>query len=422
MAAMTISQKILAAHAGLEHVQSGDTISIELDMMLGNDITAPPSIKQLDTLGLKPAFPERIALVPDHFTPNRDIQTAENCLALRDFNTRYPATHYFELGEAGIEHVLLPEYGLALPGQAIVGGDSHTCTYGGLGAFSTGVGSTDLTAAFALGKTWFKVPPTLKVSCTGTPSPWAGGKDLVLRIIGAIGTDGALGHSLEMDGEAIEKLGLEDRLTMANMAVEAGAVNGIIAPSEAVLATMRECAQNPFTPAYSDPDALYERHITLDVSAMPPQVAMPFSPGDVVGVDEVPMVRVDQVVIGSCTNGRISDLRNAARVLAGNKVAKGLRLLITPASPAVYNQALSEGLIAIFMRSGAVIMPPGCGVCFGGHMGVLGPGEVCVSTTNRNFKGRMGHVQSRVYLASPAVAAASAVRGIICHPEDVLGG
>ncbi len=251
---------------------------------------------------------------------------------------------------------------------------------------------------------------------------WAGGKDLVLRIIGAIGTDGALGHSLEMDGEAIERLGLEDRLTMANMAVEAGAVNGIIAPSEAVLATMRECAQKPFTPAYSDPDALYERHITLDVNAMPPQVAMPFSPGNVVGVDEVPMVRVDQVVIGSCTNGRISDLRNAARVLAGNKVAKGLRLLITPASPAVYNQALSEGLIAIFMRSGAVIMPPGCGVCFGGHMGVLGPGEVCVSTTNRNFKGRMGHVQSRVYLASPAVAAASAVRGIICHPEDVLGG
>ena len=413
---MTITQKILASHAGLESVAAGDIITVSIDMTLANDITAPPSIAQLDAMGIPPKAPENIALIPDHFTPNKDLQTAENCQTMRNFYKANPGVHYYEQGEVGIEHALLPEKGLALPGYLIIGADSHTCTYGGLGAFSTGVGSTDLTGALALGTTWIRVPETVRIILSGKPTGWISGKDIILKVIGTIGADGALGKTLEFTGPAMPHIDLENRLTMANMAVEAGAVNGIMEPDDAVIAYARERSSRPFTPVYSDKDALYEQTVEIDVSDMEPQVAAPNSPDNVFPVSQLAKTFVDQVLIGSCTNGRISDLRSAAAILKGKKVAKGVRLLITPATPEVYRNALKEGLIAVFLDAGAVMLPPGCGVCFGGHLGILAKNEVCLSTSNRNFKGRMGHGESEVYLASPAVAAATAIAGYICAP------
>ena len=414
---MTITQKILASRAGLDSVAAGDTIAVTIDMILANDITGPPAIKQLEDMNVPVKEPDKVALIPDHFTPNRDLQAAENCLLLRRFAGKYPGIHYFEQGEVGIEHAILPEKGLVLPGFLIIGADSHTCTYGGLGAFATGVGSTDLTGAMALGSTWIRVPETLRVILKGKPGKWVGGKDIILHLIGIIGVDGGLGKTLEFTGPALAHIDLENRLTIANMAVEAGAVNGIFEPDEAVLAYARERASRPFIPVYSDPDAFYEQSIEIDVAALEPQVAAPHSPDNVMPVGQLERTAVDQVVIGSCTNGRIGDLRIAAGLLKGKKVAPGVRLLVTPASPEVFRAALKEGLIDTFAEAGAVLLPPGCGVCFGGHLGVLGKGEVCLATTNRNFKGRMGHGESRVYLASPAVAAATAVAGYICAPD-----
>ena len=416
MRPMTITQKILASHAGFDSVASGDIITVTIDMTLANDITGPPAINQLEAMGVPVKNPANVALVPDHFTPNKDLQAAENCLVMRDFAKAHPEVHYFEQGTAGIEHALLPEKGLALPGFLIIGADSHTCTYGGLGAFSTGVGSTDLTGAMALGSTWLRVPETLRVLLKGNPGEWISGKDIILNVIGTIGADGALGKTLEFAGPALAHIDLENRLTMANMAVEAGAVNGIFAPDEAVLAYARTRAIRPFTPMFSDPDAVYEETVEIDVAALEPQVAVPHSPDKVVPIGRLEPTLVDQVVIGSCTNGRIGDLRIAAQILKGKKVAPGVRLLVTPATPGVLQAALQEGLVAAFLDAGAVLLPPSCGVCFGGHLGVLGKGEVCLSTTNRNFKGRMGHGESKVYLASPAVAAATAVAGHICAP------
>ena len=417
MRPMTITRKILASHAGLDFVAAGDIITVSIDITLANDITAPPAIRQLRDMGVPVKNPDKLVLVPDHFTPNKDLQAAENCLVVRKFAREYPAARYFELGEAGVEHALLPEKGLALPGFLIIGADSHTCTYGGLGAFSTGVGSTDLTGAMALGSTWIRVPETLRVILKGKPGKWIGGKDIILHVIGTIGVDGGLGKTLEFAGPALAHLDLENRLTMANMAVEAGAVNGIFEPDEAVLAYARKRASRPFVPVYSDKDAVYEQSIEIDVTDLEPQAAVPDSPDNVVPVSRLERTPVDQVLIGSCTNGRIGDLRLAAGLLKGKKVAPGVRLLVAPASPEVFRIALQEGVIATFAAAGAVLLPPGCGVCFGGHLGVLGKGEVCLSTTNRNFKGRMGHGESRVYLASPAVAAATAVAGYICAPD-----
>ena len=416
MAPMTITQKIMARNAGRDHVAAGDIITVAIDMTLANDITAPPSIKQLAAMGVPVKDPDKLALIPDHFTPNKDLQAAENSLILREFARKNPGVHYFEQGDVGIEHALLPEKGLVLPGFLIIGADSHTCTYGGLGAFSTGVGSTDLTGAMALGNTWIRVPETLRVILQGKPGPWVCGKDIILKVIGTIGVDGALGQTLEFTGPALAHLDLENRLTMANMAVEAGAVNGIFEPDGAVLAYARERASRPFTPAYSDKDAFYEQSVEIDVAAMEPQVAAPHSPDNVLPVSRLERTAVDQVIIGSCTNGRIGDLRIAAGLLKGKKVASGVRMLVTPATPAVFRAALQEGLVDIFAEAGAVMLPPSCGVCFGGHLGVLGKGEVCLATTNRNFKGRMGHGESEVYLASPAVAAATAIAGYICAP------
>ncbi len=416
MRPMTITQKILASRAGHESVAAGDIVTVSIDMTLANDITAPPAIRQLADMGIAPKTPDRIALVPDHFTPNRDLQAAANCIAMRDFSRENPGVRYFEQGEAGVEHAILPEKGLALPGFLIIGADSHTCTYGGLGAFSTGVGSTDLTGAMALGSTWIRVPETLRVILNGKPGDWVSGKDIILKVIGTIGADGGLGKTLEFAGPALAHIDLENRLTMANMAVEAGAVNGIFEPDEAVLAYARERAALPFTPVYGDRDAVCEQTVEIDVAALEPQVAAPHSPDNVMPVSRLEHTPVNQVLIGSCTNGRIGDLRIAAGLLRGKKIAPGVRLLVTPASPEVFRAALKEGLAEIFAEAGAVLMPPGCGVCFGGHLGVLGKGEVCLSTTNRNFKGRMGHAESRVYLASPAVAAATALAGYICAP------
>lgn len=417
MRPMTITQKILASHAGLESVAAGDIITVAIDMTLANDITGPPALRQLAALGIPAKNPGNVALVPDHFTPNKDMQAADNCMALRRFSRENPEVRHFEQGEAGIEHAILPEKGLALPGFVIIGADSHTCTYGGLGAFSTGVGSTDLTGALALGSTWIRVPETVRILLNGRPRGWVCGKDIILHVIGRIGADGALGKTLEFTGPALAHLDLENRLTMANMAVEAGAVNGIMEPDETILAYARERAVRPFTPAYSDKDACYERTVEVDVSALEPQVAMPHSPDNVTPVSGLARTPVNQVVIGSCTNGRLGDLRIAAKVLMGRKVAKGVRTLVTPATPDVFRAALKEGLVDIFAEAGVVMLPPGCGVCFGGHLGILGKGEVCLSTTNRNFKGRMGHADSKVYLASPAVAAATAVAGYIRAPD-----
>jgi 3-isopropylmalate/(R)-2-methylmalate dehydratase large subunit len=418
---MTITEKILASHARKKKVSPGELIDARVDLALGNDVTAPLAIQAFEEMEAKKVFNRnRIVLVPDHFTPAKDILSAEQCKVLRNFAKTHRLTHYFEIGECGIEHALLPEKGLVLPGDLVIGADSHTCTYGALGAFSTGVGSTDLAAVMATGRLWFKVPESLKLIFYGKLNPWVSGKDLILFTIGAIGVDGALYQAMEFSGETIRTLPMEGRFTMANMAIEAGGKNGIFEPDRITLHYIKKRAKRPYQLYYSDPEAKYRDVYEYDASKIHPQVSLPHIPSNTKDVREVGKIEIDQVVIGSCTNGRLEDLRVAAKILKGKKIAPSLRLIIIPATQEIYRQALKEGLFEIFLSAGAVISPPTCGPCLGGHMGVLAGGERALATTNRNFRGRMGHAQSEVYLASPAVAAASAVKGRICHPEEVI--
>lgn len=417
---MTMTQKILAAHAGLDKVTAGQLIEADLDLVLGNDVTAPVAIHEMERVNKKGVFDkDKIALVPDHFTPNKDIKSAEHCKCMRDFAIEHEITNYFEIGEMGIEHALLPEKGLVVAGDTVIGADSHTCTYGALGAFSTGVGSTDMAAGMVTGKAWFKVPSALKFELTGKPAAWVSGKDIILHIIGLIGVDGALYKSMEFTGEGIANLSMDDRFTMANMAIEAGAKNGIFPVDEKAVEYMKEHSAKAYKIYEADEDAEYDNTYVIDLSALKPTVAFPHLPENTKTIDEVGEVRIDQVVIGSCTNGRIEDLRTAAKVMEGKKVAKGMRVIIFPATQAVYLKALEEGLLTTFIKAGAVVSTPTCGPCLGGHMGILAAGERAVATTNRNFVGRMGHVESEVYLASPAVAAASAITGKISGPSEL---
>ncbi len=418
---MTITEKILAAHTDRDTVHPGEIIMARIDLALGNDITAPIAIKILRENGIKDVFDKtKIALVPDHFVPNKDIESAEQCKMLREFAHEHDITHYFELGEMGVEHALLPEQGIVLPGDLVVGADSHTCTYGGLGAFSTGVGSTDLAGAMISGSSWFRVPASMKFVIDGELKPWVGGKDLILYIIGQIGVDGALYRSMEFTGSVIESLGMSDRLAMCNMAIEAGAKNGIIAPDAITEEYVRERSERKFTIYSSDVDATYDEVIEIDASRIELQVAFPHLPENAKPVGEARDIAIDQVIIGSCTNGRFEDLEVAASLMKGKKVADGVRMIVIPATPTIYRQAMDEGFFATFLEAGAVISPPTCGPCLGGHMGVLAEGEVAVATTNRNFVGRMGHPGSEVYLSGPAVAAASAVVGTISSPHDLM--
>ncbi|MGP8052154.1 MAG: 3-isopropylmalate dehydratase large subunit [Desulfobaccales bacterium] len=418
----TITEKILAAHAGKEFVAPGELIMARVDIALGNDITAPLAIKAFRELGAKKVFERgRVVMVADHFAPNKDIASAIQVQIVRQFAREQDLLHFYEAGEMGVEHALLPEKGIVVPGDLIIGADSHTCTYGALGAFATGVGSTDLAAAMVTGHIWLKVPESLKFIYRGELPPWVGGKDLILHTIGDIGVDGANYRAMEFSGDAIGRLSMADRFSMANMAVEAGAKNGIIAPDAVTLKYAEGRALRPFQVdnLHSDAAAAYVYTKTYDVSGLEPQVACPSSPGNVKPVSQLQGVSIDQAVIGSCTNGRLEDLQLAAQVIKGRKVAKGVRLIIIPATPLIYRQAMDQGLLAIFMEAGAVIGPPTCGPCLGGHMGILAPGETAVATTNRNFVGRMGHPESKVYLANPAVAAASAVTGRISGPAQI---
>ncbi len=417
---MTITEKILAAHAGKDVVRPDEFVYANVDMALGNDITAPLAIRVLEETGVNQVFDkDRIALVPDHSTPNKDIKAAELCKQMRNFARRHELTHYWEVGRVGIEHVLLPEQGVVVPGDVVIGADSHTCTYGALGAFSTGVGSTDLAAVMATGQVWLRVPDQLKFVFSGKAGPWVGGKDLILYTIGQIGVDGALYKSMEFDGEAIRALGMDDRFAMCNMAIEAGGKNGIIAPDDITREYEEGRAEREPTYLQSDPDAEYEQVFEWDASTIEPQVAMPSLPSNSHPVSECAGIQLDQVVIGSCTNGRMADLRIAADLLAGRKVAPDVRLIILPGTQAIYKQAIDEGLVDVFIDAGGVFSTPTCGPCLGGHMGVLAEGERALATTNRNFVGRMGHPNSEVYLSGPAVAAASAVAGEIIHPDDL---
>jgi 3-isopropylmalate/(R)-2-methylmalate dehydratase large subunit len=416
----TITQKILAAHADKDYVEPGEMIMARVDIALGNDITAPLAIRAFHEAGARQVFDrERVVLVLDHFAPNKDIHSATQCQTVRKFALEQNLRHFYDGGDMGVEHALLPEKGIVGPGDLIIGADSHTCTYGALGAFAAGVGSTDLAATMIAGECWLKVPDSIKFIYTGKLRPWVTGKDLILLTIGDIGVDGANYLAMEFTGEVIRNLPMADRFSMANMAVEAGAKNGIIAPDAITLEYVQGRALRPFVSYASDPGAPYLAEKTYEVSNLAPQVACPPSPGNVKAVSQVGEVPIDQAVIGSCTNGRLEDLRLAARVLKGRKAAKGVRLIIIPATPLIYRQAMDEGLLNIFMEAGAVIGPPTCGPCLGGHMGILAPGETAIATTNRNFVGRMGSVHSQVYLANPAVTAASAVTGRICGPEDL---
>ena len=413
---MTMSQKILAAHAGLEEVKAGQLIEADLDLVLGNDITSPVAINEMKKMDRKTVFDkDKIALVMDHFIPNKDIKSAENCKCCREFACRHEITNYFDVGDMGIEHALLPEKGLVVAGDAVIGADSHTCTYGALGAFSTGVGSTDMAAGMVTGRAWFKVPSAIKFELVGKPSKWVSGKDVILHIIGMIGVDGALYKSMEFVGEGIKTLSMDDRFTICNMAIEAGGKNGIFPVDELAVEYMKEHSKRAFTVYEADEDAEYDETYVIDLSQLKPTVSFPHLPSNTRNIDQVGDVKVDQAVIGSCTNGRIEDMRIAAKVLKGRKIAKGVRCIVIPATQSIYLQAMREGLLEIFIEAGAVVSTPTCGPCLGGYMGILAAGERCISTTNRNFVGRMGHVDSEVYLASPAVAAASAVAGkIIC--------
>ena len=415
---MTMTQKILAAHAHLESVEAGQLIEADLDLVLGNDITSPVAIKEMEKMKVDGVFDkDKIALVPDHFVPNKDIKSAEHCKCVREFAYRNQITNYFEVGEMGIEHALLPEKGLVVAGDVVIGADSHTCTYGALGAFSTGVGSTDMAAGMATGKAWFKVPSAIRVTLTGSLPKWVSGKDVILHLIGKIGVDGALYKSLEFAGDGVSSLCMDDRFTIANMAIEAGAKNGIFPVDDQALSYIKEHSSKTPVVYEADADAVYDEEITIDLSSLRPTVAFPHLPENTKTIDEITdEIQIDQVVIGSCTNGRIEDIRCAAEVLRGRHVAKGIRCIIIPATQAIYLQAMEEGLLKIFIEAGAIVSTPTCGPCLGGYMGVLAEGERCVSTTNRNFVGRMGHVNSEIYLASPAVAAASAVTGTISWP------
>ena len=417
---MTITEKILAAHAGREIVSPGELIQVNVDLALANDITAPLAIGVFDRLGAREVFDrEKIALVPDHFVPNKDIESAQQVKLMRKFARKHRIRHFFELGETGIEHVILPEKGLVSPGDLVIGADSHTCTYGALGAFSAGVGSTDLGAILATGKTWLKVPATIKLVYEGKLPPWVVGKDLILYTLGLLGVAGAVYDSLEFTGEVIGQLSMSQRFTMANMAVEAGAKNGIFQPDEITKTYIGGLSDRPGNFMESDPDASYDKEIKIAVDDMEPQVALPHSPDNVKPISEIGSVVLDQVFLGSCTNGRLEDLGEAARLLKGRKVAGGIRFIVIPGSPSIFKEAIKEGIIEIFLDAGAVIGPPCCGPCLGGHMGILAEGERALSTSNRNFVGRMGHPESEVYLASPAVAAASAVIGRIASPAEL---
>ena len=418
---MTMTQKILAAHAGLPYVEAGQLIEAELDLVLGNDITSPVAINEMKKFNSEGVFDkDKIALVPDHFVPNKDIKSAENCKCVREFAIKNKITNYFEVGEMGIEHALLPEQGLTVAGDLIIGADSHTCTYGALGAFSTGIGSTDMAAGMATGKAWFKVPSAIKFNIVGKPSKWVSGKDVILHINGLIGVDGALYKSMEFVGEGIKNLSMDDRFTIANMAIEAGGKNGIFPVDDIAMTYMKEHAPNrQFTVYEADEDAEYDEEYTIDLSTLTPTVAFPHLPENTHTFDNIEDIRIDQVVIGSCTNGRIDDLRIAAEVLTDHHVADGVRCIVIPATQKIYLQAMEEGLIKTFIEAGAIVSTPTCGPCLGGYMGVLASGERCVSTTNRNFVGRMGAIDSEIYLASPAVAAASAATGKISQPSEL---
>jgi len=417
---LTLAEKILASHCDKKRVTPGEFINARADLVLANDVTAPIAIKEFRRIGVDKVFdPKKIVMVPDHFVPNKDIASAEQAKLMREF-AREQGIIYFEVGQMGIEHVLLPEQGLVLPGDVVIGADSHTCTYGALGAFATGMGSTDIASAMATGSIWMKVPPTIKFIYHGSLPKWIGGKDLILYTIGNIGVDGALYSVMEFTGEAIDSLSMDGRFTMANMAIEAGAKAGLFRVDHKTLVYIKSRAKRPYTVYEPDEDAEYSQVIEYDVSGMEPQVALPHSPANVSPISRVGEVDIDQAVIGSCTNGRFEDLQVAARIMKGRRVHPRVRCIIIPGSQQVYLDCLTEGLTEIFIRAGAVVSTPTCGPCLGGHMGVLAAGEKCVSTTNRNFVGRMGSPQSEVYLASPAVAAASAIAGRITSPEEII--
>ena len=417
---MTMTQKILAAHAGLPYVEAGQLIEADLDLVLGNDITSPVAIKEMEKMNVSGVFDkDKIALVPDHFVPNKDIKSAEHCKCVREFAAKHEITNYFEVGKMGIEHALLPESGLTVAGDVIIGADSHTCTYGALGAFSTGVGSTDMAAGMATGKAWFKVPSAIKFNLTGKLNKWVSGKDVILHIIGMIGVDGALYKSMEFTGDGVASLSMDDRFTIANMAIEAGGKNGIFPVDDLAIEYMEEHSKRPYVIYEADEDAVYDEEYTIDLSTLKSTVAFPHLPENTKTIDECGEVKIDQVVIGSCTNGRMEDMRVAAQILKGSTVAEGIRCIVIPATQKIYLQCMEEGLLKIFIEAGCVVSTPTCGPCLGGYMGVMAAGERCVSTTNRNFIGRMGHVDSEVYLASPAVAAASAITGYITDPTSI---
>lgn len=419
-AGLTLSEKILAVHAGRDRVRPGDIVNVVVDVVLANDITAPLAIQEFRKIGLEKVFdPNKVVLVPDHFLPAKDVASAEQAKILRDFAVEQGLPHYFEVGRMGIEHVLLPEEGLVVPGEVIVGADSHTCTYGALGAFATGVGSTDVAAALAQGELWLRVPTTYRFLYKGSLKPGVMGKDLILFTIGEIGVDGALYRVMEFGGEVISALSMDGRFSMTNMAIEAGAKSGLIEADEKTIEFVEARAKKPFTVYRSDSDAEVEKAFEFDVSALEPQVACPHSPANVRSLGELDKVVIDQVVIGSCTNGRMEDLRVAAEVLRGRQVAKNVRLIVIPGTQGIYQRAMKEGILEILVEAGGVVSTPTCGPCLGGHLGVLARGERAVSTTNRNFRGRMGHPESEVFLSNPEVAAASAVAGRICGPSSL---
>jgi len=416
----TITEKILMAHTNLKKIEPGQLINAKVDIALGNDVTAPIAISEFQKAGGKNVFDkDKVVLVLDHFTPNKDINSAEQCKLVRKFALEQQITHFYEGGNVGIEHALLPEAGISLPGDLIIGADSHTCTYGALGAFATGVGSTDLAAAMLTGELWFKVPQSMKFVISGSLQPWVSGKDLILYIIGRIGVDGALYKAMEFTGDTVDKLTMADRLSMANMAIEAGAKNGIFVPDAVTREYVEKKAKRKYTFYSSDTDAVYSDIMEIDAGKIEPQVAFPHLPSNSKNVSAAGNIKIDQSLIGSCTNGRIEDLRIAARILQNRRAAPWVRLIVVPATPAIYGQAMEEGLLKTFLDAGAVISPPSCGACLGGHMGILADGERAIATTNRNFVGRMGHPGSEVYLANPAVCAASAVLGRLAGPAEL---
>ena len=420
---MTMTQKILAAHAGLDSVCAGQLIEADLDLVLGNDITSPVAIHEMEKMKTDGVFhKDKIALVLDHFVPNKDIKSAEHCKCVREFACKHEITNYFDVGQMGIEHALLPEQGLTVAGDVIIGADSHTCTYGALGAFSTGVGTTDIATGMAMGELWFKVPAAIKFVLTGKPGKYVSGKDIIIHIIGKIGVDGALYKSMEFTGDGIANLSMDDRFTMANMAIEAGAKNGIFPVDDKTIQYLNDHTKKEYTVYEADEDAEYEQVVEIDLAEVRPTVAFPHLPGNAKTIDEIEAmepIKIDQVVIGSCTNGRMEDMRKAAAILKGHKVHEDVRVMVIPATQKIYKQCIHEGLMDIFVDAGCAVNTPSCGPCMGGHMGVMAAGEKCVSTTNRNFVGRMGHVDSLIYLASPEVAAASAIAGCIANPEKV---